>query len=82
MPRLKTRRKYQRSIRKKGYDPVRLAEYFYELYVDLEAEEMIRLKSAIIFLSRTEEEIESLVDLANRDHEFVLHAAEVKAERG
>ncbi|MEX6627616.1 hypothetical protein [Tenacibaculum salmonis] len=55
---------------------------FKKLNVDTSKYNLFQVKSAIIYLSRFENEIDSIINEANNDLLSILNAATVKEERG
>ncbi len=55
---------------------------FEKLRINESEHDLFRTKSAILFLARFEDEIDSIIEHANQDVMSVLNAATVKEERG
>ena len=66
----------------KKYDSNIVESKFLRLNIDINQDKLFRVKSAILFLSRFQEELDSLITNANKDYESILNAATVKEERG
>jgi len=66
----------------KAYDSIIVESKFLKLNIDVNQDKLFRVKSAILFLSRFQEELDSLITNANTNYESILNAAVVKEERG
>ncbi len=68
-------------IEKKDYDLEIVEAKFVKLDFDRIKVDFFQLKSAIVYLSRFEEEIDKIIKEANKDVLSILNAATVKEER-
>jgi len=73
---------YEKILIDKKYDSNIVESKFLKLNIDVNQDKIFRVKSAILFLSRFQEELDSLIANANKDYESILNAATVKEERG
>ncbi|RED37669.1 hypothetical protein DFQ10_1253 [Winogradskyella eximia] len=73
---------YFELITDKNYHLETVEIKFNKLNVDTMKYNLFQVKSAIVFLSRFENEIDSIVNKANSDLLSILNAATVKEERG
>lgn len=72
---------YEKILMDKKYDSNFVESKFLKLNIDINQDKIFRVKSAILFLSRFQEELDSLIASANKDYESILNAATVKEER-
>lgn len=73
---------YLETLAHSGYNATRVERKFQKLDTCATDHQLFQLKAAILFLSGSEDEIDSLIDGANRDRASILNAATVKEERG
>ena len=73
---------YEKILIDKNFDSNIVESKFLKLNIDVNQDKIFRVKSAILFLSRFQEELDSLIANANKDYESILNAATVKEERG
>ena len=73
---------YDKILTDKKYDSIIVESKFLKLNIDVNKDKIFRVKSAILFLSRFQEELDSLIISANKDYESILNSATVKQERG
>jgi hypothetical protein len=69
-------------VEEKKYDLAKTEEKFTKLDFDSTKFDSFHLKSAIVYLSRFEDEIDRLIIEANKNVMSILNAATVKEERG
>ena len=73
---------YFELLTDKNYHLETVEVKFDKLNIDTMKYNLFQVKSAIIYLSRFENEIDSIVNEANNDLLSILNAATVKGERG
>ena len=78
---INTKSLYFELIKEKAYDLETTEARFVKLNLKGTELERFQLKSAIVYLSRFEEEIDRLIEEANTDAVVILNAATVKQER-
>ena len=71
---------YEKMLMDKKYDSNIVESKFLKLNFDVNQDIFFRVKSAISFLSRFQEEIDLLI--ANKNYVSILNTATVKEERG
>lgn len=72
---------YNKTITQKHYHYENVEAKFQKLNVDTVKHDIFQVKSAIVYLSRFENEIDSIINHANKDVLSILNAATVKEER-
>ncbi|UXX79198.1 hypothetical protein N7E81_17735 [Reichenbachiella carrageenanivorans] len=78
----KTQEKYYLKILSdKDYNHSVVELKFQKLEIDLSKYNLFQVKSAISYLSRYEDEIDSIIINANQNIDIILNAATVKQER-
>ena len=73
---------YHNLAKVKGYGIELLENKFLSLKLDVNEDVLLKVKSAIVYLSRYFDEIEYLINEANLDYLKILNSATVKEERG
>jgi len=73
---------YIKTIKNKGYNFDKTNNELNKLNLNLPENKLFQIKSAVVFLSRFEDEISEIVMRANVDYQSILIAATVKEERG
>ncbi|MGH1337999.1 MAG: hypothetical protein ACRBFS_17895 [Aureispira sp.] len=72
---------YLKVLKDKKYHLETVEIKFNKLEIDLTKYNLLQAKSAIVYLSRREEEIDSIIEEANNDLVSIFNAATVKEER-
>ncbi|MEL6557356.1 MAG: hypothetical protein AAFQ94_04180 [Bacteroidota bacterium] len=75
------KRLYFDLIEERKYDKEIIEAKFVKLDFDKSKFNFFQLKSAIVYLSRFEDEIDEIIEKANNDALSILNAATVKQER-
>ena len=72
---------YTKTIIQKHYNYNNVEAKFKKLNLDTAKYDLFQVKSAIVYLSRFENEIDSIIDDTNKNVLSILNAATVKEER-
>ncbi|MCL5246919.1 hypothetical protein M4I21_13940 [Cellulophaga sp. 20_2_10] len=73
---------YLELVRSKNYNLEVIERKFLELKIDVTKYSLYKVKSAIVFVSHFENEIDAIITIANANVLSILNAATVKEERG
>jgi len=72
---------YLKILTEKSYNYSNTELKFHKLEVDTSKYNLFQIKSAIVYLSRYEDEIATIIIEANKNVQSILNAATVKEER-